>query len=128
MYRTTSGCVPKFLFKKADIWPFSICAALKTGPLQVAMRLETKTGHERGLGEAVWADFWWKINSKTSRIDLEGFRPDPADPKIQKNRLRCTGIRRFSTIFGFDVRPCRFHERGILAHPHVPTASPSPAG
>ena len=53
----THGGVPEFLFKKADIWPFSTCAALKTGHLRVAMRLETKNGHERGLGEAVWADF-----------------------------------------------------------------------
>ena len=37
-----------------------------------------------GLGEAVRADCWWKINSETSPIDLDGFRLDPADPKIQK--------------------------------------------
>ena len=91
--------MPKFLFKKADIWPFSICAALKTGHLQVAMRLDPENGDERGLGEAVWADFRWKINSKTSPIDLEGFRPDRADPKIQK--IACAALvsgdfRRFS--------------------------------
>ena len=118
-HHLSHGGVPKFLFKKADIWPFSICAALTTGHLQVAMTLETKNGIERGPGEAVWDDFWWEINSKTSRTDLEGSRPDRADPKIQKNRLGCIGIRRFSVIFGVDVSPCRFHERGILAHPHM---------
>ena len=37
------------------------------------------------LGEAFWVDFWRKLNSETSPIDLDGFRSDPDDPKIQKN-------------------------------------------
>ena len=61
-----------------------------------------------GLGEAVWADFEWKINSKTSPIDLDRFRPDPADPKIQKNRLRTPSFRRFpgsmSASVGFATK------------------------
>ena len=47
--------------------------------------LDTKNGHEMGLGEAVWADFLYKINSATSPIDLDGFRRDLTTPKIQKN-------------------------------------------
>ena len=35
-------------------------------------------------GKAVWADFWCKINSKTSLIDLDRFRSDPVDPKISQ--------------------------------------------
>ena len=36
------------------------------------------------LGEAVWADFWCKINSATSPIDLGRFHGDLTTPKIQK--------------------------------------------
>ena len=41
----------------------------------------TENGHELGLGEAFWADFWWKINSSTSPIDLDRFGIDLGDPK-----------------------------------------------
>ena len=47
--------------------------------------LETENCHETALGEAFWADFWCKINSATSPIDLDRFRSDLDDPKIQKN-------------------------------------------
>ena len=36
------------------------------------------------LGEAFWADVWWKIHSATSPIDLDRFRIDPGRPKNPK--------------------------------------------
>ena len=56
-----------------------------THPLTGGFSLETENCHETALGEAFWADFWWKINSATSPIDLDRFRSDLDDPKIQKN-------------------------------------------
>ena len=49
---------------------------------------ETENCHETALGEAFGADFWCKINSATSPIDLDRFRSDLDDPKIQKKSGR----------------------------------------
>ena len=40
--------------------------------------------HETALGMAVWDYFRCKIDSDTSPIDLDRFRSDLDDPKIQK--------------------------------------------
>ena len=47
---------------------------------------QPKTGkcHEMALDKAVRADCWWKINSKTSPIDLDRSHSDLDDPKIPK--------------------------------------------
>ena len=42
---------------------------------------QKENGHEMGLDEVYGADFWWKIHSATSPIDLAGFRGDPGRPK-----------------------------------------------
>ena len=47
-------------------------------------RNQTENGHELGLGEAVWADFWCNNDISTSPIDLDRFQLDPGDPKIPK--------------------------------------------
>ena len=40
-----------------------------------------------GLGEAVWADFCCKMNSKTNPMDLDRFGRDPADRKSGKYNI-----------------------------------------
>ena len=47
--------------------------------------IKAQTCHETALNKAVGADFWLKINSGTSTIDLDRFHPDLDCPKIQKS-------------------------------------------
>ena len=49
--------------------------------------VRTKIVFQMGLGKAVWAEFWSKINSRTSPIDLDRFLIGPGRPKIRMFRM-----------------------------------------
>ena len=59
----------------------------KNGSLDQNYRISSETcfGHEMSLESVSVADFWCKMHSATSPIDLDGFRGDPGDPEIPES-------------------------------------------
>ena len=60
------------------------------------------------LDEASGADVWWKMHSATSPIDLDRFRRDPTEPKIQKIRFCASLARDILELLCFDGILFRF--------------------
>ena len=67
-------------------------------------RREQEDEAEEAEEEAVRADLLWEINSKTSPIDLDGFRRDPAGPKIPKIRFCASLARDILEMLCFDCK------------------------